>query len=247
VFDSLGNSHEVSTFFVKTDSLTSAWNVYVTADGYPLDTNGAMISGPPAAPPVVATSGIAAKLTFNTNGTLATVTDSAGTATTTANTIEIAGLNFGNGSADMTTAIDITGTTQFGTINDVKSLTQNGYTSGQLTSYSIGVDGKIQGKYSNEQTKLLGQVVVSSFSNPNGLISKGANSWSQSPSSGQPLTVAPGSGTKSGAISSGSLEGSNVDLTTELVNLVIAQRTYQANAQTVKTQDQVLQTLINMR
>jgi flagellar hook protein FlgE len=197
-------------------------------------------------PPADATSEISAKLVFNTNGTLQSVTPTGGAASPTS-TFSVTGLDFGNGAAALTTDITIAGTTQFGTTNDVKALSQNGFTSGQLTSFAIGVDGKIQGKYSNEQTKLLGQVVVSSFANPNGLVSKGGNSWAQSPTSGQPLTVVPGAGTKSGSISSGSLEGSNVDLTTELVNLVIAQRTYQANAQTVKTQDQVLQTLINIR
>jgi flagellar hook protein FlgE len=246
VFDSLGNSHEISTFFVKTDSATSAWNVYVTADGYPLNSDGEINSTlPPTAPPANAASEVSATLLFNNNGTLNSVTQDNTVSPTS--TFNITGLNFNNGAAPLTTAISIAGTTQFGTTNDVKALSQNGFTSGQLTSFAIGVDGKIQGKYSNEQTKLLGQVVVSSFANPNGLVSKGGNSWAQSPTSGQPLTVVPGAGTKSGSISSGSLEGSNVDLTTELVNLVIAQRTYQANAQTVKTQDQVLQTLINIR
>ncbi|QJC55137.1 Flagellar hook protein FlgE [Polaromonas vacuolata] len=248
VFDSLGNSHELSTFFAKDANVENGWNVYVTADGYPLNSAGEINSTPPppSPPPATANSEVSATLVFNTNGTLKSVTPTGGAVSPTS-TFNITGLDFGNGAAALTTDITIAGTTQFGTTNDVKALTQNGFTSGQLTSFAIGVDGKIQGKYSNEQTKLLGQVVVSSFANPNGLISKGGNSWSQSPSSGQPLTVVPGAGTKSGSISSGSLEGSNVDLTSELVNLVIAQRTYQANAQTVKTQDQVLQTLINIR
>jgi len=83
--------------------------------------------------------------------------------------------------------------------------------------------------------------------NPAGLQSKGDNVWTETAASGQALTGSPGSGTKLGALASGSLESSNVDLTSELVNLIIAQRTYQANAQTVKTQDQVVQTLMNMR
>ena len=251
VFDSLGNSHELSTFFAKDANVVNGWNVYATADGYPLDAAGVIVVGtePPNAPPAAAQSEVLAKLVFNDNGTLKSVTPTspANAPASQTSTFSITGLDFGNGAAALTTDITIAGTTQFGTTNDVKALTQNGFTSGQLTSFAIGVDGKIQGKYSNEQTKLLGQVVVSSFANPNGLISRGGNSWSQSPSSGQPLTVVPGAGTKSGSISSGSLEGSNVDLTSELVNLVIAQRTYQANAQTVKTQDQVLQTLINIR
>ena len=89
--------------------------------------------------------------------------------------------------------------------------------------------------------------MLSSFVNPNGLQSKGDNVWAETAESGQPLTGSPGSGTKLGALASGSVEASNVDLTGELGNLIIAQRTYQANAQTVKTQDQVMQTLVNMR
>jgi flagellar hook protein FlgE len=147
----------------------------------------------------------------------------------------------------MTFDMNITGTTQFGNANDVKKLTQDGYTSGTLTAYAINPDGTVSGKYSNEQTKTLGQVVLSSFTNPNGLQPKGDNAWAETDASGQPLTGTPGSGTKLGALTSGALETSNVDLTAELVNLIIAQRTYQANAQTVKTQDQVMQTLVNMR
>ena len=77
--------------------------------------------------------------------------------------------------------------------------------------------------------------------------SKGGNVWSETAASGQPLVGSPGVGTKVGALTSGALESSNVDLTAELVNMIIAQRTYQANAQTVKTQDQVMQTLVSMR
>ncbi len=143
--------------------------------------------------------------------------------------------------------VDVTGTTQFGNVNDVKKLTQDGYTSGSLVAFAINQDGTVTGKYSNEQSKALGQVVLSSFVNPNGLQSKGDNVWAETAASGQPLTGTPGAGTKLGALAAGALEASNVDLTSELVNLIIAQRTYQANAQTVKTQDQVMQTLVNMR
>jgi flagellar hook protein FlgE len=90
-------------------------------------------------------------------------------------------------------------------------------------------------------------VVLSSFANPNGLEPKGNNVWAETQASGQALTGTPGAGTKQGSLASGALEASNVDLTSELVNLIVAQRSYQANAQTVKTQDQVVQTLINIR
>lgn len=234
VFDSLGNSHELSTFFVKTASNT--WNTYATADGQPLATGGAFAPAPPAA----GSNGtpIATAVAFDTNGKLTAPASGL---------LSIANLNFSNGSSPMTFDMNITGTTQFGNANDVKKLTQDGYTSGTLTAYAINPDGTVSGKYSNEQTKTLGQVVLSSFTNPNGLQPKGDNAWAETDASGQPLTGSPGSGTKVGALTSGALETSNVDLTSELVNLIIAQRTYQANAQTVKTQDQVMQTLVNMR
>ena len=232
VFDSLGNSHELATFFVKTAANT--WDVYATADGKPLDTGGVLATPPAAGTP------IATGVKFDTDGILDPTAPAGGK-------LKFAGLDFGNGSSPMTFDMNITGTTQFGNANDVKKLTQDGYTSGALTSYAINQDGTVNGKYSNEQTKALGQIVLSSFVNPNGLQSKGDNVWSETAASGQPLTGTPGAGTKLGALSSGVLESSNVDLTAELVNLIIAQRTYQANAQTVKTQDQVMQTLVNMR
>ncbi|MGB4359409.1 MAG: flagellar hook protein FlgE [Rhodoferax sp.] len=239
VYDSLGNSHELSTFFAKQPAPANSWAVYATADGYPLDASGAMITPPtPAGPPLAANSAALSTgaLTFAANGTLSVTAP-----------ISLAGLDFNNGSAPMTFTIDLTGTTQFGNANDVRKLTQDGYASGTLASLTIEQNGTVTGKYTNEQSNTLGQIVLSSFVNPNGLQSKGDNVWAETAASGQPLTGTPGAGTKVGGLVSGAVEGSNVDLTSELVNLIIAQRTYQANAQTVKTQDQVMQTLMNMR
>lgn len=240
VYDSLGNSHEVSSFFVKTGS--NAWQVYATADGLPLNATGAIETAivPPATAPV-ASPLASGTLVFDSNGKL----DPA--STLVGGKINFAALDFGNGAAALNFDVDVTGTTQFGNVDEVSKLTQDGYTSGTLAAFAINEDGSITGKYSNEQTKILGQVVLSSFVNPNGLKPTGDNLWSETAASGQPLTGTPGAGTKLGALSSGALEASNVDLTSELVNLIIAQRTYQANAQTVKTQDQVMQTLVNMR
>lgn len=254
IYDSLGNSHELTTFFRKTAANT--WEIYATADGKALDASGAVLlqPAPPAAPlpsqalnsitvgsPVPVTS---ATLGFDSSGKLPydPVTNEPFKVNA-----KLAGLDFNNGSAPMGFDVEVTRTTQFGNDNDVKKLTQDGFASGVLTSYAIDKDGTITGKYSNEQSKTLGQIVLSSFANPNGLQSKGNNVWSETASSGQPLTGIPGAGTKRGALVSGALEQSNVDLTAELVNLIIAQRTYQANSQTVKTQDQVMQTLMNMR
>ena len=249
VFDSLGNSHELSTFFVKT--ATNAFATYVTANGWPLDSAGARVAAvTPATTPATPGSGGAA-LTSGTLGfsTAGTLNDAAGTPASTlaGGKINFTGLDFGNGSAAMTLAVNVTGTTQFGSVNDVRKMIPDGYSTGQLTTLSVNGDGTITGKYSNQQTKVLGQVVLSSFVNPNGLESKGDNVWVETANSGPPLTGTPGTGSKLGSLVGGATEASNVNLTAELVNLIIAQRTYQANAQTVKTQDQVVQTLMNIR
>jgi len=215
-YDSLGNPHEITNFFVKTGA--NAWDVYQTVDG--------------------GTASNVGKLAFDANGKM----------TAPANGIITPGpTTLTNGAADLSFTINLTGTTQFGNDNAVAKQTQDGYTSGSLTAFAINSDGTVTGKYSNEQTKTLGQIVLTSFANPDGLKSQGGNVWSETAASGQPLVGTAGAGTKVGSLTSGALESSNVDLTAELVNMIIAQRTYQANAQTVKTQDQVMQTLVSMR
>lgn len=219
IFDSLGNPHDLSVYFVKTGA--NAWDVYGTADGGPVN-GGAKL----------------ASMTFDNNGNLTAPVGGA---------ITLPPMTFPNGSAAVNLKVDLTGTTQFGTANGMSKLSQDGYTSGVLTSFSINPDGTITGKFSNEQSKLMGQVVLSSFANPNGLEPKGGNMYAETQASGAALTSTPGEGTKQGSLAAGALESSNVDLTSELVNLIVAQRNYQANAQTVKTQDQVMQTLMNIR
>lgn len=234
IYDSLGNPHELATFFAKQAAPVNTWNVHATVDGMPLDNGGVL--------PAVGTGTAIGSLTFDSNGILDTAIVGNGVLG-----FKTPGFTLGNGSAPMTFDMNVAGTTQFGNDNDVRKLTQDGYASGTLIALAIEQDGTVSGKYSNEQSNTLGQIVLSSFVNPGGLQSKGDNVWAETAASGQPLTGTPGAGTKLGALVSGALEGSNVDLTSELVNLIIAQRTYQANAQTVKTQDQVMQTLMNMR
>jgi flagellar hook protein FlgE len=142
--------------------------------------------------------------------------------------------------------LDLTGSTQYGNIFGVNSITQDGYTSGRLAGLSVASDGTIQGRYSNGQTRDLAQVVLGNFTNPNGLTSLGNNQWAETADSGQPLIGVPGSGSL-GVIQSAAVEESNVDLTKELVDMITYQRQYQANAQTIRTQDQILQTLVNLR
>jgi flagellar hook protein FlgE len=142
--------------------------------------------------------------------------------------------------------LNLTGSTQYGNIFGVSSVAQDGYTSGRLSGLSIAADGTVQGRYSNGQSRDLAQVVLANFNNPNGLTSLGNNQWGETPESGQPLVGVPGSGSL-GALQSAAVEESNVDLTAELVSMITQQRAYQANAQTIKTQDQILQTLVNLR
>ncbi|MHB1125282.1 MAG: flagellar hook protein FlgE [Ramlibacter sp.] len=219
VFDSLGNPHEVVLFFTKTDTATSKWEVKVQLAGS---------TGATTTPAAVA-------VTFDQNGAIQAPAS-----------FDVAG-DYGNGSVAPAFTVNLAGSTQFGNTSAVQRLSQDGYTSGVLTSYEVGTDGVITGKYANDQSNILGQVVLSSFANPNGLEPIGSNMWSETGMSGQPLTGAPGEGTTLGSLTSGALEASNVDLTSELVNLITAQRGYQANAQTLKTQDQVMQTLVNLR
>ncbi len=135
---------------------------------------------------------------------------------------------------------------QFGVDFAVSQLSQDGFTTGRLAGFSIGEDGVILGRYTNGQSRAQGQIVLANFVNAQGLASLGNNQWSETSDSGQPVVGSPGAGSL-GSLQSGALEDSNVDLTQELVSMITAQRVYQANAQTIKTQDQVLQTLVNLR
>lgn len=150
------------------------------------------------------------------------------------------------GGATMNISFDYSKSTQYGSTFSVNKLSQDGYSSGRIASFTIGDDGIIQGRYTNGQSKDLGRVILANFVNPNGLQSLGGNQWMATYESGDELIGAPGSSTL-GVLQSSAVEDSNVDLTAELVNMITAQRIYQANAQTIKTQDQVMQTLVNLR
>ncbi len=142
--------------------------------------------------------------------------------------------------------IGFAGTTQYGAPTSEKKTTQDGYTAGHLQRFSAGPDGVILGQYSNGRSQPLGQIVLANFQNPNGLSALGNNAWAETSASGQPIVGVPNTGSL-GVLQSSAVENSNVDLTAELVNMITAQRVYQANAQTIKTQDSVLQTLVNLR
>ena len=146
----------------------------------------------------------------------------------------------------LSVALGFANSTQYGAATSEKKTTQDGYTAGHLQRFSAGADGIILGQYSNGQSHALGQIVLANFANPNGLTPLGNNAWAETSNSGVALVGTPSSGSL-GVLQSSSVESSNVDLTAELVNMITAQRVYQANAQTIKTQDSVLQTLVNLR
>ncbi len=215
VYDSLGNSHTLQTYYVKTAA--STWEVYASLDG------GTAFSPTPST------------MSFDSSGVL-----------TAGSPMTIPAQPLTTGAAPLGFPIDFTGTTQFGSAFSVNTLNQDGYTSGRLAGFSIGADGMVMGRYTNGQSAVLGQVVLANFANPNGLQPLGNNMWAETATSGNPLVGVPSSGSL-GVLQSSAVEDSNVDLTAELVNMITAQRVYQANAQTIKAQDAVLQTLVNLR
>ena len=156
---------------------------------------------------------------------------------TTVSPTQTMSFNFGSPNA---------GTTQYGSAFGVNTLTQDGYTSGHLNSTSTGPDGTITGRYSNGQTRPLAQIVLANFTSPQGLQPVGNNEWVTTAASGAPLVGPPGTSSL-GVLQSSATEDSNVDLTAELVNMITAQRVYQANAQSIKTQDSLLQTIVSLR
>jgi len=174
-------------------------------------------------------------LTFGTNGLLT----SAGTAA-----LNVTSPNPAIGTFPVT--VDLSSVTQYGASFGVSNLTQDGYAPGELTGLKIGEDGVITARYSNGVTQAAGQLALADFRNVQGLAPTGGGNWVETFASGQPVQGSPGQG-KLGVLRSGALEESNVDLTAELVNMMTAQRAYQANAQTIKTQDQVMSTLVNLR
>ncbi|WP_018936088.1 flagellar hook protein FlgE [Thioalkalivibrio sp. ALJ24] len=142
--------------------------------------------------------------------------------------------------------IDFAGSTQYGSDFGVTDLNQDGFAPGTLTDIDIDSEGVVFARFSNGQSDVLGQVVLANFDNPQGLEQLGNNNWAETFASGGPTVNAPGAG-GTGQIQAGALEASNVDIAQELVNLITAQRNFQANSQTISTADTVTQTIINIR
>jgi flagellar hook protein FlgE len=151
-----------------------------------------------------------------------------------------------NGSAPITLTADLLTSTQYGGQFGVNLLSQDGFASGRLSSIDVDTNGVIFARFTNGRSVPLGQVALSNFANTQGLRQLGDTSWADSFTSGDAVRGSPGTGSF-GLIQSGALEASNVDLTEQLVNMITAQRNFQANAQMISTADQVTQTIINIR
>ncbi len=150
------------------------------------------------------------------------------------------------GAADMSITIDVGGTTQYGSVFSVGNITQDGYTTGRLIGIDIDKAGVVQARFTNGRSSILGQVALSNFANPNGLQQLADTNWAETFASGQALRGQAGT-SGFGLIQSGALEASNVDITTQLVNMITAQRNFQANAKMISTSDAITQTIINIR
>ncbi|MFL0803064.1 MAG: flagellar hook-basal body complex protein [Agarilytica sp.] len=265
IYDSVGNSHVMTQYFVKQaydpndpTAIPNNWQVHVQIDGFDVGDPDTTLPPPQNTVATRATYNVY----FNDDGTLDEtqsdnilvsnweVRDSSGvidpgiagpTTVLAGATIPVAepptSSNF---------VIDFTGTTQFGSAFSVNDVDQDGFATGRLSGLSIDDGGVIFARFTNGESQILGQVALADFPNQEGLQPSGNSTWVENFRSGEPRVAAANTGSL-GAIQSGALEESNVDISAELVNLIIAQRNFQASAKTIETADSVTQTIINLR
>lgn len=226
VFDSLGSPHLMTMFYVKTAN-PGEWQTYT----YIEDTAGTpqLASGPDP-------------LVYDSQGLV--TTSAVAPVSTPVFTANLAAP--GNGAAALAVNMDYTQSSQFGSPFSVNALTQDGFATGRLSGIDIVETGEISARFTNGQSRILGQVALANFANPQGLRQLGDTQWAETFDSGSALISSPGSGSL-GLVQSGALEGSNVDLTEQLVSMITAQRNFQANAQVITTADTITQTIINIR
>ena len=219
VYDSLGVSHIATLYFRK--SASNTWESRMFVDSTEVSTPGGN------------------SIAFDSLGLLSTVD---GTPSTVVSSTTF---NPGTGAANMTISLDLADLTQFGGGFGVSSLFQDGFATGRLNSVDVGETGIIFARYSNGRSATLGQVALTNFPNVQGLQPEGDTSFSETFASGSAITAEPGS-TNLGLIQSGALEASNTELTKELVDMITAQRNFQANAQVISTAEEITQTVINI-
>lgn len=231
LYDGSGEAVPMEYYFRKSN--VDQWEVYSAVGGSYLN------AGNPAF-----------TVDFDPSTSLPTqITDSAGTTSSGVGLASVALPTIpadGTRSAISGVTVDFSGITQYAGSSTINELTQTGYPKGDFSSFQIDSNGAVLVRYTNGVTEVGGQLGLARFTNSQGLQPVGGNEWKDTSASGAPLIDKPGSG-RFGLLQGGALEESNVDLTGELVNMIVAQRAYQANAQTIKTEDQVLQTLVNLR
>ncbi len=223
IFDSLGNSHTQSFYFIK-DATSNQWDVNMLIDGV--------------------TVGSPSKVTFQADGTLDPASLPLKFNVTGWTPLDAAGVANGAASQDLT--IDMSTMSQFGNEFSVNNLNQDGYTTGQLRGVEVGDKGIMYAHYTNGQARALGQIALANFSNLAGLQPLGSTVWAETFASGQPAISGPGTAGL-GSVESGALEDSNVEVTQQLVDMIVAQRNFQANAKVIQTEDAITQTVMNMR
>jgi flagellar hook protein FlgE len=219
VYDSLGVSHSATMYFRKDSSNT--WESRLFVDGVEVSNPGGDV------------------MAFDSLGMLSTVNGGA------SSIVSSTSFDPGTGAANMTVSLDLGDVTQFGGGFGVSALVQDGYPTGRLNSIDVDESGVIFARYSNGRSGTLGQVALTNFANIQGLSPVGDTSFTETFASGAAITAEPGS-TNLGLIQSGALEQSNVELTKELVDMITAQRSFQANAQVISTAEEVTQTVINI-
>eukprot|EP01114_Cavostelium_apophysatum_P013362 TRINITY_DN3221_c0_g2_i1.p3 TRINITY_DN3221_c0_g2~~TRINITY_DN3221_c0_g2_i1.p3 ORF type:complete len:396 (-),score=133.71 TRINITY_DN3221_c0_g2_i1:3716-4903(-) len=212
LFDSLGNQHTVSQYFVKAATPANTVNVHYAFDG---------------AAPIAGTT----TLTFDTKGQLPPATKSASMTVPAP------------GAAALAFTVDYTGSTQFAGDPTTTTNRSDGYASGSFVGVELAEDGSVVAKYSNEQDQIVGTVAIATFPDEGSLAQVSDTSWIANNGSGAPLYSTPGVGL-AGKLSKGTLEGSNVDITSELVGLMTSQRNYQANSKVITTENQMMQALM---
>lgn len=231
IYDQQGNEQPLSLYFRRTAN-DNEWEVFAAVNGAGVPDPGAGAQAP------------VGTLTFNPDGTL-----DPDAAELTLD-IPFAAATLPVPPSTSTTSAPVTlsfaGSSQFGTAFGITEVTQDGYAPGNLTGFGIDSDGMVQARYSNGKTLPGAQIALADFRNEQGLVPVGGNMWRASRASGEPAVGAPGSANL-GTLQGGALEESNIDLTQQLVDMITAQRSYQANAQTIKTEDQMLSTLVNLR
>jgi len=241
VYDSLGNSHSLTSYFVAGGldaSNNREWEVYHYIDGNPVNVSS------PGAGGVTGTGGVVGeKLVFNSTGQLVAPTPGSGIL----GDVQLGSYTIpGSSASPLAIKMSYGNSTHIASAFSIDALNQNGLPAGQLTGLTIDDSGVVFARFSNGGSKPLGQVALTRFANPQGLAKLGDTMWGASSDSGEAISGAAGTN-NFGEVQSSALESSNVDLSAELVNLIIAQQAYQANAQTLSTENTITQTILNIR